>query len=263
MSSSLKYFAYVSRAKVKQLHEQLSEMSVTQRAITRSREGTVNANVASDSLLGIIKAGFNFGTRRSFAVQETGQETSIQQLQTVLQHIHQHEKVLDLNELCRNRAGVALDAFAYTYTGEFFALANLARESGGIHINESALKHGPEEIVLSRDLLLQPARQENALSEVGPNNGALVSDMVVMNSFVGEYILSLACSLKYFSDMGGSWDEHDKEWSVTPHSGNYHFFNGDTGLYVTTLVFVTGMRGKTIMGTPLFLVHESNPRLTI
>lgn len=263
MPPTLKYFAYVSRAKVKQLHEQLTELSVSERSVTRGKEGSASANVGSDSLLSILKAGFTLNSRRSYSVQEKGHETEIQQLQTVLQHIYRHEKVLDLNELCRNRAGVSLDAFAYTYTGEFFALANLGRRSGGIYISDSSLEHGPEEIVISKDLLLKPARQENSLAETGPNKGALVSDMALVNSFVGEFIISLACSLKYFADMGGSWDDRKNEWVVTPHSGNHHFFSGETGMWATTLLFVTGMRGNTIMGTPLFIAQESNPRLTI
>ena len=158
---------------------------------------------------------------------------------------------------------MALNAFAYTYSGEFFALASMGRKSGGIYISDKSLNHGPDEIVISKELLVQPGRKENALVEIGPNMGALVSNMAIINSSAGEFTISLACSLKYFSDMGGHWDEKDKEWSVTPHSGNHHFFSGESSMWATALIFITGVRGKTIMGTPLFLIHESNPNLTI
>lgn len=263
MPSDLQYFAYVSRAKVKQLHEQITELGVTQRSVTRNQEGTASANIGSDTLLGIIKAGFSLGTRRSLVVQEVGQQTVVQQLQAVVSHIHRHERVLDLARICREEAGIALDAFAYTYSGEFFSLASLGRRSGGIYISNDSLSHGPDEIVLSKQLLIQPGRQENALQEVGPNHGALVSDIAIINSFVGTYTVSLACSLKYFADMGGSWDEQKKEWDVHPHSGNHHFFNGESSMFATALVFITGIRGRTIMGTPLFLAHASNPNHSI
>jgi hypothetical protein len=262
MSTGLKYFAYVSRAKVKQLHDQLTDLSVTQRSVNRTREGTVNANVGSDSLLGIIKAGFSLGTRRSYAVQDVGQQSTIQQLKVVLTHIHEHEKVLDLGRLCREQAGVSLDAFAYLYTGEFFTLATLDRYSG-IYISDHSLKHAPDQIVISKPMLIEPGRKENALREVGPNSGALVSDVAIINSVVGDYTISLACSLKYFSDMGGGWDERTKEWTVSPHSGNHHFFSGQASMWATAMIFITGVRERTIMGTPLFLYHERNPSLQI
>jgi hypothetical protein len=263
MASDLQYFAYVSRAKVRQLHEQITDLGVTQRSVTRNQEGTATANVGSDTLLGIIKAGFSLGTRRSLVVQEVGQQTVVQQLQAVVSHIHRHERVLDLAKICREEAGTALDAFAYIYSGEFFSLGSLGRDSGGIYISGDSLGRGPDEIVLSKQLLIQPGRQENALKETGPNNGALVSDIAIIHSFVGNYTISLACSLKYFADMGGSWDDQKREWDVQPHSGNHHFFSGESGMFATALIFITGVRDRTIMGTPLFLAHASNPNHSI
>lgn len=259
MPSNLHYFAYVSRAKVKQLHEQITELQVTQRSVTRNRESTASTSVGSDTLLGMIKAGFSLGARSSFVMQDVGQQTVVQQLRAVMSHIQKHERVLDLGAMCREEAGVPLDAFAYTYTGEFFSLASVGRRSGGIHISGKALRHSPDEIVLSRQHLIEPAHRENALAEVGPNESSLVSDMALINSAAGKYTISLACSLKYFSDMGGSWNEEKAEWDVHPHSGNHHFFSGESSMWATALLFVTGVRGTTIMGTPLFLALASNP----
>jgi hypothetical protein len=130
-------------------------------------------------------------------------------------------------------------------------------------ISPDALNRAKDEIIISKALLVQPAREENALKESSPNNGSLVSDMCVVTSELAEYTLSLACSFKYFSDMGGSWDERAREWHVHPHSGNYHFFNGDCDAWFDSLIFINGMRGKTIMGTPLFLVYATNPSLRL
>ena len=264
MPSTLKYFAYISRAKVKQLHEQIVDVSVRERSVTRSREGTVGVNVGSDSILGLLKAGLSFGGRQSATVEEVEHQTVIQQLKAVVAYIEGNEKILDLGELCRRRDGVRLDAFVYTYAGRFFALGKVARgEFGGIHISNEALERAPDDIVLSKELLLQPARQENALVERGPNNGALVSNMALLTSIAGDFTVSLACSLKYFADMGGRWDERDREWEVVPHSGNYQFFGGGADAWFEAMVFVTGMRDRTIMGTPLFLVHGADPGLVI
>jgi hypothetical protein len=49
------------------------------------------------------------------------------------------------------------------------------------------------------------------------------------------------------------------EWDVHPHSGNYHFFKGETEGFFDSLIFVNGIRGTTIMGTPLFLAGAIDP----
>jgi hypothetical protein len=262
MPVDLKYFAYVSRAKVKQLHDQITELGITQRSVTRNQEGTASTNLGSDSLLGIIKAGLSLQTRRSYVIQDVGQPTVLQQLQTVLSHIEKHELVLDLAAICRNEAGVALDAFAYTYTGEFFSHASLSRDSGEFHISWDPPRGGGH-ISPLEELFIQSAKRENSFNEQGPNNGALVSDIAIINSSTGRYTIELACSMKFFDDMGGSWDEQKKEWNVHPHSGNYHFFRGKSGMSATALIFITGVCGQTIMGTPLFLAHISNPKHSI
>ena len=158
-----------------------------------------------------------------------------------------------------------LDAFCYSYSGKFFALGQVGREKSdrGINIPQAALARIEDEIVISKSLLILPGREENSLKEAGPNKANLVSDIAIINSEVGGYALSLACSYKYFSDMGGSWDEREKEWSVYPHSGNFHFFTGQCDAWFDSLIFVTGIRGTTIMGTPLFLVHSVDPSLRL
>jgi hypothetical protein len=260
-SSGLKYFAYVSRAKVKQLHDQLSDFSVAQRTSKRSSGGTGGLDLGASALFGFLKSGLRFDASTSRVIEEVGQKTVIQQLTDVMLHIEENERVLDLVQLCANQADVSLDAFAYTYSGRFFALGEMGREEkrGGITIPEGALARIGDEIVISKSLLVKPARDENAFAETSPNRGALVSNMCMLVSCVGPYTLNLACSMKYFGDMGGSWDERDKEWDVHPHSGNWHFFKGDTDAWFDALLFINGVRGKTIMGTPLCLAHGNDP----
>jgi hypothetical protein len=268
MTEKLKYFAYISRAKIKQLHDQLSQFSVEQWSVRQGIEAQDDAEVGVDAILGLLKGGVPLSGHRTVTVGQTGKQSVVQLLIPVLEHIKQHERVLDLGSLCRRKQGVALNAFAYSYSGSFSTLAELGRSrrsgySGGLHIPGRALEKAGNEIIISRDLLIHPAREENAFEEIGPNNGHLVSNMCIITSIIEEYTLSLACSYKYFSDMGGSWDEEEKEWSVRPHSGNHHFFEGETDAWFDTLLFITGMRGKTIMGTPLFLVSGVDPELRI
>jgi hypothetical protein len=264
MAENLKYFAYISRAKTMQLHEQITDYTIEKKSVKRSNEGNIDAELGGGSIFGLLKAGMRFGGRGGFAVEEERSQTTVQQLSAVTKYIEQNEKVLDLGRLCRRKEGVTLDAFAYSYSGSFFVLGDIYRGShGGIHISRESLSRARDEIVLSKDLLIKPAHEENSFKEIGPNNGALVSNMCIIASTVGDFTLHLACSLKYFSDMGGSWKESEKEWSVSPHSGNYHFFKGETEAWFDSLVFLNGIRGNTIMGTPLFLIYGVQPGLTI
>jgi len=197
---------------------------------------------------------------KSDAIGSDSGPSAIAKLRNVLNHIGRHEKVLDLSRLCQEKAGTAMDAFCYTYRGEFYYRRNA---DGGLHIPGAALARSGDEIVISKSLLLEPGRQENSFREVGPNRGQLVSNICIICSEVEEFTLRLACSYKYFSEMGGSWNERDREWDVHPHSGNYHFFNAEVDTWLDAVVLVNGIRGKTILGTPLFLVHSPNPTLVL
>lgn len=259
----LKYYAYVSRSKVDQLYDQISDMAVEKKTTKRGLTGDTKAEIGSNGLFGFLKGGFSLASNRSESFEEVGRETSIHKLSHIIEHIQKNERVLDLNELCKNRNKVALDAFCYRYSGSFSTLASIGRKYGGVHINQKSLDRAADEIIISKDLLLKPGRSENEYKEAGPNNGSLVSDMCIINSQVGEFTISLACSYKYFSDMGGHWHESEKEWEVFPHSGNHHFFSGYTEAWLDSIIFINGIREKTIMGTPLFLTHGQNPNLVI
>jgi hypothetical protein len=270
-SDELKYFSYISRAKVKQLHDQLSDFSVGQRTSKRTAGASGSVDLGANALFGFLKSGFRAGANTSRVIEEVGQKTVVQQLMEVMEHIKQNERVLDLVELCTRQTGVSLDAFAYVYSGRFFALGEVGREDkrgrggmrGGIRIHEAALAHAGDEIVISKSLLIDPAREENAFTEIGPNSSAVVSQMCMLVSCVSSYTLNLACSLKYFGDMGGRWDERDKEYDIHPHSGNAHFFTGETEAWFDALVFLNGVRGKTIMGSPLCLAYGTDPESRI
>jgi hypothetical protein len=192
----------------------------------------------------------------------------IRKLEAVLDHIDQNEKVLDLAELCRQKAGIRLDAFCYAYQGSFYNLGTISRRSwddgpGGISISGPALERSRDDIVLSKSLLVEPAKAENSMQEIGPNRSKLVSDMCILCSEIEGFTLRLACSYKFFSDMGWSYHERDGESDVSPHSGNHHFFEGETDAWFETLVFINGIRRKTIQGTPLYLAIGSDPNMVL
>lgn len=256
--TNLRYFAYVSRSKVSQLYEQIADLSSDATERLEKRRDVDRKLKATGGLRSLLGAEVETSGLRSVISEVTGVRSDIQKLQAVLEHIDRVEYVADLNVLCAEGSGATLDALAYVYRGSFQVLGELARRrsdgyGGGLRINESVLSGGPDEIVLSQSALVEPARRENAYAEVGPNSGSLVSDIALLVSLCGDYTISLACSYKYFSEMGGSWSERVKEWHVGPHSGNHQFFEGDIHAFLEGLLFVNGVRGKTIYASPLFL----------
>jgi hypothetical protein len=208
--------------------------------------------------------GLSFGGRKISFREPEDSRSVVEKLERVLEHIENHEKVLDLVKLCKERARVTLDAFCYTYRGRFYNLGDIDRsQESGIHISGAALQRSRDDIVLSKSLLLDPARTENAIHETGPNKSRLVSHMCIICSDIDRFTIRLACSYKFFSDMGGHWQQDSAEWNVHPHSGNHHFFQGEVDAWFEGVVFINGIRGDTILGTPLFLVHSFDPNLVI
>jgi hypothetical protein len=253
--AKLRYYCYVSRGKIDQLYQQLQlELNDSMAA----EDDAFSSGPLSEYMTALPDS------IKSEAISPDSGPSFIAKLRSVLNHIGRYEKVLDLPKLCRDKAGVSMDAFCYTYRGVFYVLGDFGRNANdGLHIPGAALARSGDEIVISKSLLLEPGRQENSFREVGPNRGQLVSDMCIVCSEVEGFTLRLACSYKYFSEMGGSWHEHDHEWDVHPHSGNHHFFNGEVDTWLDAVVFVNGIRGKTILGTPLFLVYSPNPTLVL
>ena len=264
MAKKMKYYCYISRPKVNQLYDQITDVAVREQTVTRSKGADVSASAEAGGILGVFKGALHTAARADAVVQSVGSETLVQRLAKVIEHIEEQEKVLDLNKLCTEARGVPLDAFCFYYSGEFFAEGEISRgKRGNISIRAKALDRIDDEIVISKKSLVRPAQVENEFEERGPNNSRVVSDMCLLMSQAERYTLSIACSYKYFANMGGQSYGKSAEWVMSPHSGNYHFFNGDSTAWLDSLLFVAGVSGNTIMGTPLFLVHGLDPRLRI
>jgi hypothetical protein len=256
-TQKLRYYCYISRSKVEQLHEQLTQSNTEDRP---PRHFPRELDEPRGSLNSFDSLRFGGRSRSDFV----GIESVVSKLGTVLKHIESHEKTLDIARLCNEKGQVPLDAFSYTYHGRFFTLGNIgSNPDSGIYISGAALRRSRDDILLSKSLLIEPSRTENSIQESGPNNGRIVSEICIICSEIQDYTLRLACSYKFFSDMGGSWSDRSREWSVTPHSGNHHFFEGEVDAWFEAVLFVNGIRGNTILGTPLFLVHSFDPNLIL
>jgi hypothetical protein len=258
----LRFYAYVSRAKVNQLYEQLSDYSVDKKTVTREKSGDLAVDAGVSALLGVFKGSLKAGGRLGENVEEAGEVTTIQKLARVLEHIDRYERVIDLGAAIDRGPG-SLDAFCYTYTGQFAVMGQISRNYGQLRRNAEAVSRTGADAAPSETQLVEIAERENEFNETGPNQGSLVSDMCIIASRRGSYTIELACSYKYFTDMGGSWSSDTKEWYVWPHSGNMHFFSGAIDEWFDCMLFINGIKGRSILGSPLLLAHSRDPGLAI
>jgi hypothetical protein len=257
-ASLQRYFCYASRPRLERLDEQLK----TSRASAAPEPGSAPLPMRFGSQQGIKELG------NPERISET--------LSTVLARIRGHERVFDLKKLCEEKQGIHLDALCYTYRGWFQCLGLLDRQaSSGLYAGREEEEYSVErssegpwqspesKISLSEEFLRAPARRENAYHEVGPNQSSIVSPIAVLRSRISPLALIVACPLKFFSEMAGNWQEAEQEWQVTPGRGNRHFFRGLVHVWFESVLFVHGMTGGTIWGSPLCLITRSDPALIL
>lgn len=270
----MKYFVYVSSAKVDQLYDQLTNVAASSIKIKRTR-GRKRAGKAEVSMFSALSFGGDIEGESGEEWEMTGNRSAVQKLRSVLAHLEQNADIGDLDAVCRAKARKPLNSFAYLYRGEFVVLGELQRErshgnstyGGDISINAESLKAMSDLLVLSKSALIEPAKRENEAPSPGDTTTLIsVSNIAILASRIADFTLELACSMKYFSDMGGS--RHDRtngpdEWDVHPHSGNHHFFRGETMAYFEALVFINGVKAEHIFATPLYLATTPNPNVLI
>jgi Family of unknown function (DUF7019) len=247
----LRYFAYISRSKVGQLYDQIIAKDLPDSYQESRSTGPVD-NLFSTNTIDAAES--------RFLGKEVG-DSVIAKLTLVLNYLEKNNKIQDLNELMDHKGkSVELNQFCYRYKGMFTAIGTLGRnEDSRIYLSASAFARSGDDLILSKNLFVDPARQENSYHEIGPNESNLVSDICIIRSKVGQYVLQLSCSYKYFGEMGGHYSEYNNEWQVAPHSGNHHFFAGDVDTWFDTIIFINGTRHDAIMGSPLVLSHIPQP----
>jgi hypothetical protein len=243
----LNYYCYVSRFKVNQLYEQLTDFSIGETSLPNSADRERSQGASSVSLHKFMTGGVSLGRTESIVYEQNGSPTTVQKLKQVLKHINDNERVLNLNNILDKKLNHEIDTSWFFYKGAFKA-------QGLYSWNKESVSN------FSKEHLIEPGVTENKFQETGPNRGSLVSGMCILQSEYAKHAIQLACSYKYFSEMGGNWDGEAKEWSVSPHSGNYHFFAGEVETTLEGLIFVNGITDDKIMGTPLFLIHSQDSK---
>lgn len=124
---AMKYFAYVSSAKVDQLYDQLTNVAASSIKVKRTR-GRKRAGKAEVSMFSALSLGGDVEGESGEEWEMTGNRSTVQKLRSVLAHLEQNADIGDLTAVCRAKARKPLNAFAYLYSGEFVVLGELQRE---------------------------------------------------------------------------------------------------------------------------------------
>ena len=88
----LDFFAYVSRSKVQQLHEQLGTFTASEWSEKRALEGKGELDAGAGALFGFLKAGFKAGGTKTLEVEKRGSQSTVQMLRDVLAYIEANKR---------------------------------------------------------------------------------------------------------------------------------------------------------------------------
>lgn len=119
-----------------------------------------------------------------------------------------------------------------------------------------AVDHGDIPDLRTADLKKSPLDSvyyfyEGAFRVPGGLNEAAMPEIVTLRSTFGLRTLLVDCSLRYFSE------NPDPDGPLRLHSGNYAFFTRGLKVTMSGVLVVTGVRGREVSGSPLYLQLSS------
>jgi hypothetical protein len=238
--------AYLSLAKLEQIYGQLTEFDVqgVKQASDTKVKGGITAKIAS--WLGLLSGTADISAQRQMVSTKEGQMNSFNELRYVLAHYVDGGHIADLED-CIESKETPEGAVLYRIKGDFRSVGfSLSKKDAAFIKTEE--------------------KKENQITTYH-HGFVATSGICVLSSRVKSYKLKIACSYKYFSDMGsgrriakGKSDYSDEDtFDIHPHSGNHHFFAGGGSANFEALIFITGQHGRTLLGSPLVLFTNFEP----
>lgn len=213
----LKYYCYISQSKVDNLYMQTESGNVEQKEIQKKIDLDISADTSKDrfSILSFLGTDLSYGANGVIQFNKKEKIQYARKLDVVLRMLEKENQIQHLN---LNTSFFPMN-FLYYWTNVRFHVA----DSSSI-IEDHGFVDGIVKIE----------------SDIMANNGIK---------------LSLACSMKYFSDI-----RSNGKYMI--HSGNYHFFKENAGIEFDTVFILTNFdaENKTIYGSPLFLAMTQDGR---
>jgi hypothetical protein len=238
----------LSLGKIETLHAQTSDYVQSHIKETKSLQIEGKAEAGLPSVFGLLKNGLSFGGSHGREYVVEGDVSPVQKLQKIIASFEARGLIGDLNSALLAGESEATSV-CFSYTGVFTCVD---------HYEYGRLRSTQEGYI----------RKEEKETEYSPELYGMrtVGRMCVLKSEFAGFSLFLACSTKYFSDMGSSrikGEDGEDVWSIGPHSGNHFFFSGEYPATFDAILFLTGQKGKDLFGSPVALINTFTPNLAI
>jgi hypothetical protein len=232
--------SYLSLSKLEQIYSSMFEYDDNKLTETTASQlgGKINGTVSG--LLGFLTGGLEATGQRQMVQVKERSKNSFHKLAGVLAHFHRSGKIVALDDCIQERRTLSESAI-YMATAEF-----------------SVFSGGKDEKYIREE------KQKEDRIKVYHYDIEAVSSICVLKASLLNFDLRLACSLKYFCEMGssrifGQASDEDK-FRITPHSGNYFFFDGAVPCEFTGLFYISQQKENILYGSPLVLFQSFVPR---
>lgn len=235
------YICYLSYSKVDNLYSQISNMEIREINSKNTLSLQGDSSIETETLFKIIKGKLSINGRGLQEYQSTGYINYIQKFGKIIDYCYKNNKIVDLEKfMSQEEKG---DYLLYTVTSEFHC--------GYSEIDEDFIKK---------------EKQEADNYNIEGEKYKRVGNIAILNTTTKSNIkIELACSMKYFSDMGESRIVVGKDFSekdyfdVHPHSGNYSFFYGGIGGTFEAIILLVGEKNNILYGSPIALINKFSP----
>lgn len=240
-----KYICYLSDSKVENLYSQITSIDVSKIQTQKEMEIDGQAQIEIPTIKQIIKSGLSFGMRRKTFFNEEGQLNHIQKFRKVISFCQNNRLIQDINQLVEHANNNT--PVLYTITGKFAC---------------DDFHHCDEAFLEAEKVEADSFKQNNqSLKTIGR--------IVVLKTDIGKRKLYLACSTKYFSDMGCALRSKELNGSnedcyvIHPHSGNHFFFSGAVDATFEAIFILNGQKEDCLFGSPVALFNDYSSDLII
>lgn len=235
------YICYLSYSKVDNLYSQISNMDIKEINSKHIVDIQSDGSLESDAIFKIINGKMSLGGRNSREYQSIGYINYIQKFRKIIDYCYKNNKIVELEKFISKE--VTGNFLLYTITEVF-----------------SCEYFGMDQDIIKKE------KQEADSYNIKGEKYKKVGDIAILHATTKLNIqIELACSMKYFSDMGESRVVVEKGLSendyfdIHPHSGNYSFFEGEISGTFEAIILLLGKKDNVLYGSPLALINKFSP----
>ncbi len=239
-----KYICYLSNEKVDNLYSQISTIDVNRIQTQKVQETGGQSQFETPTIMHLIGAGMSFGMRKRTLYYEEGQLNYVQKFRSIVSFCHKNRLISNLNQV-ENQASNNTPIL-YSFSGKFTC--------------DSFQKYDKTYFDM------ETAETDRFIYKYNDYSIKTIGQIVILKTNIDNRKLYLACSTQYFSDMGASlWsnESNEKCYKISPHSGNYFFFDGTVDATFEAIFILNGQKDGCLFGSPVALFNDFSSSLII